>query len=110
MEIARIFGARRIRQQRPPRARQSQQPAAPVRGIDRHFRPRIMGTVFGAATMVSSVGMALGPLVNGTLRGDLLVVGSGDPTINPRHPERMTVVEVNHWYDCGRLETLLEAN
>ena len=30
-----------------------------------YFGPRIMGTVFGAATMVSSVGMASGPLVGG---------------------------------------------
>ncbi|MGD9903812.1 MAG: D-alanyl-D-alanine carboxypeptidase/D-alanyl-D-alanine-endopeptidase [Vicinamibacterales bacterium] len=31
---------------------------------------------------------ATGPVENGTLRGDLLVVGSGDPSINPRHPDR----------------------
>jgi MFS family permease len=30
-----------------------------------YFGPRIMGTVFGAAAMVSSLGMALGPLVGG---------------------------------------------
>jgi MFS family permease len=30
-----------------------------------YFGPRIMGTVFGAATMVSAIGMALGPLVGG---------------------------------------------
>lgn len=30
-----------------------------------YFGPRIMGSVFGAATMVSSFGMALGPLVGG---------------------------------------------
>ena len=30
-----------------------------------YFGPRIMGTVFGAATMVSSLGMALGPSVGG---------------------------------------------
>jgi len=30
-----------------------------------YFGPRIMGTVFGAATMVSCLGMALGPLVGG---------------------------------------------
>jgi MFS family permease len=30
-----------------------------------YFGPRIMGTVFGAATMVSSIGMAAGPLVGG---------------------------------------------
>lgn len=30
-----------------------------------YFGPRIMGTVFGAATMVSSVGMASGPLAGG---------------------------------------------
>lgn len=37
--------------------------------------------------------VAMGPVVNGTLRGDLLVVGTGDPTINPRHPERMTAFD-----------------
>jgi MFS family permease len=30
-----------------------------------YFGPRIMGTVFGAATMASSVGMAIGPLAGG---------------------------------------------
>jgi MFS family permease len=30
-----------------------------------YFAPRIMGTVFGAATMASSVGMAIGPLAGG---------------------------------------------
>ncbi|HXZ03088.1 MAG TPA: MFS transporter [Stellaceae bacterium] len=30
-----------------------------------YFGPRIMGTVFGAATMTSSIGMAFGPLVGG---------------------------------------------
>ena len=30
-----------------------------------YFGPRIMGTVFGAATMVSSLGMAAGPAVGG---------------------------------------------
>ena len=32
--------------------------------------------------------LAMGPVVDGTLRGDLLVVGSGDPSINPRHDTR----------------------
>jgi MFS family permease len=30
-----------------------------------YFGPRIMGAVFGAATMASSIGMALGPLAGG---------------------------------------------
>jgi MFS family permease len=30
-----------------------------------YFGPRIIGTVFGAATMISAVGMALGPLLGG---------------------------------------------
>ena len=32
--------------------------------------------------------VAMGPVVQGTLRGDLLVVGSGDPSITPRHGRR----------------------
>ena len=37
--------------------------------------------------------VAMGPIVNGTLRGDLLVVGGGDPTINPRHPARASAFD-----------------
>ena len=33
--------------------------------------------------------VATGPIVNGTIDGDLLVVGTGDPTITPRHPSRV---------------------
>ena len=32
-----------------------------------YFGPRILGTVFGAATMLSSLGMAFGPLIGGWL-------------------------------------------
>ena len=35
--------------------------------VREYFGARIMGTAFGAVTMVSSVGMALGPLVGGWL-------------------------------------------
>jgi D-alanyl-D-alanine carboxypeptidase/D-alanyl-D-alanine-endopeptidase (penicillin-binding protein 4) len=31
---------------------------------------------------------ATGPLANGDLDGDLVIVSDGDPTINPRHPDR----------------------
>ena len=33
--------------------------------------------------------VATGPIVNGAIDGDLLVVGTGDPTITPRHPSRV---------------------
>jgi serine-type D-Ala-D-Ala carboxypeptidase/endopeptidase (penicillin-binding protein 4) len=37
---------------------------------------------------------ATGPIdANGTLRGDLVVIGNGDPSINPRHPERWRVFD-----------------
>lgn len=32
-------------------------------------------------------------LDNGTLEGDLIVVGGGDPTINPRHPDRWAALD-----------------
>jgi D-alanyl-D-alanine carboxypeptidase/D-alanyl-D-alanine-endopeptidase (penicillin-binding protein 4) len=39
--------------------------------------------------------LATGPVkADGTLDGDLIIVGSGDPTINPRHPDRWAVLEV----------------
>ena len=35
--------------------------------IREYFGPRIMGTAFGAVTMVASIGMSLGPLAGGWL-------------------------------------------
>lgn len=36
---------------------------------------------------------ATGPLAGGQLDGDLIVVANGDPTINPRHPQRWTAFD-----------------
>lgn len=36
---------------------------------------------------------ATGPLSGGDLDGDLVIVSNGDPTINPRHPERWGVFD-----------------
>ena len=37
---------------------------------------------------------ATGPIdANGAVNGDLVVVGDGDPTINPRHPERWAIFD-----------------
>jgi D-alanyl-D-alanine carboxypeptidase/D-alanyl-D-alanine-endopeptidase (penicillin-binding protein 4) len=37
--------------------------------------------------------VAMGPIGNGMLRGDLLIVGGGDPSINPRHPDRVATFD-----------------
>jgi serine-type D-Ala-D-Ala carboxypeptidase/endopeptidase (penicillin-binding protein 4) len=38
--------------------------------------------------------LATGPIgADGTLEGDLVIVSNGDPTINPRHPERWRVFD-----------------
>lgn len=36
---------------------------------------------------------ATGPISGGQLDGDLIVVANGDPTINPRHPDRWTAFD-----------------
>jgi D-alanyl-D-alanine carboxypeptidase/D-alanyl-D-alanine-endopeptidase (penicillin-binding protein 4) len=37
--------------------------------------------------------IAMGPIAGGVLDGDLLVVGSGDPTVNRRHPSRVNALD-----------------
>lgn len=37
---------------------------------------------------------ATGPLSDGNIDGDLVIVSDGDPTINPRHPERWDAFDV----------------
>jgi serine-type D-Ala-D-Ala carboxypeptidase/endopeptidase (penicillin-binding protein 4) len=51
---------------------------------------RALGWDFRYTTKVLATG-TLGP--DGTLQGDLIIVGSGDPTVNPRHPERWRVLD-----------------
>ena len=53
--------------------------AAEKLGWDYRFTTRLVGT---------------GPIVgDGVLKGDLIIVGDGDPTINPRHPDRWGVFD-----------------
>jgi D-alanyl-D-alanine carboxypeptidase/D-alanyl-D-alanine-endopeptidase (penicillin-binding protein 4) len=51
---------------------------------------RTLGWDYRYTTHVLATG-SLRP--DGTLDGDLVVVGSGDPTINPRHPERWRALD-----------------
>ena len=37
--------------------------------------------------------LATGPIKGGTLDGNVIVVGNGDPSINPRHPARWAVLD-----------------
>lgn len=53
--------------------------AAETLGWDYRFTTRVLAT--------GTIGD------DGTLNGDLIVVGSGDPTINPRHPERWAALD-----------------
>lgn len=52
--------------------------------------------------------VALGPIRDGVLDGDLLVVGSGDPTITPRHPSRVDVF--SRWAETLRAQGLRRIN
>lgn len=51
---------------------------------------------------------ATGPIVNGVLDGDLLVVGTGDPTINPRHPARADAFD--RWAEALRARGVRRIN
>ncbi len=51
---------------------------------------RRLGWDFRYTTRVLATGAVK---ADGTLDGDLVVVGSGDPTINPRHPDRWAVLD-----------------
>ena len=51
---------------------------------------RRLGWDFRYTTRVLATGSVN---ADGTLDGDLVVVGSGDPTINPRHPDRWAVLD-----------------
>lgn len=51
---------------------------------------------------------ATGPIVNGVLDGDLLVVGTGDPSINPRHPSRADAFE--QWAEALRARGIRRIN
>ena len=57
-----------------------------------YFGQRIMGTVFGAATMLSSIGMAFGPLAGGwvfdTFDGYAWLFIGSSPSASARWPSR----------------------
>lgn len=52
--------------------------------------------------------VATGPVVNGTIDGDLLVVGGGDPTITPRHPSRVDAFD--QWAEQLKAEGVRRVN
>ncbi len=64
-------------------------PASNQKQLTAAVAARRLGWDFRYTTRV----LATGPVTDGTLEGDLVVVGSGDPTINPRHPERWAALD-----------------
>lgn len=52
--------------------------------------------------------VATGPIVRGTLDGDLLVVGTGDPTITPRHPTRVDAFD--RWAEALKAQGVRRVN
>lgn len=64
-------------------------PASNQKQLTAAVAARRLGWDFRYTTRV----LAIGPVNDGTLEGDLVVVGSGDPTINPRHPERWAALD-----------------
>ena len=65
-------------------ASRMQTPASNMKLVSAAVAAEKLGWDYRYTTKIYSTG----PLTDGDLDGDLVVVSNGDPTINPRHPER----------------------